>query len=59
MRANNEAALAWAKRCRGGGEEAGASEGVDENDGGIGSKRGVVFFRQSMYGRYIIDRQTG
>ena len=42
-----------------GGEEAGASRGVDENDGGIGSKRGVVFSGEACTrGRQSADRWT-
>ena len=53
MRADNEAPVAWVKRCRGGGEEAGASGGVDENDGSLRSERGVVFSGKACTG----DRQ--
>ena len=44
MNADNEAAVAWVKRCRVGcwGGEESARRGFHENDGDIGSKVGVL-----------------
>ena len=47
------------KEMTGVGEEAGASRGVDEYDGGIGSKRGVMFSgKAGTRGRSSTGRRT-
>ena len=51
MRAENEAAVTWAKRCCGGGGKATSkSRGVDEDDGGVVSKGKVVFSGKARTG---------
>ena len=43
MRADNEAAVTWVRRCHEGGEKAGEGRGITEDGGGMGSQGKVVF----------------
>lgn len=51
MRANKEAAVICAKKCRGGGKKYAKSRGVAENDGDVGSKGKVVVPVKARTGR--------